>query len=65
MGVVYQRYFLVACCPAMGSFVKPVLNVVLTLYLYNLFLLANLFTAGVSPPTPPITRFVNGEPPKH
>lgn len=63
MKPVYQRYFLVACCPATGSSVKPVLNVVLSLYLYNLFLLAKQFTAGVSPL--PITRFVNGEPPKH
>jgi len=62
MRPVYQRYFLVACCTAMGSFVKPVLNVMLIQYLYNLFLLVNLFAAGVS--LLPLTRFVNGGLPK-
>lgn len=49
MRPVYWIYFLVARCPAMGSFVKAVLNGVITLYLYNLLLLAKLFTDAVYP----------------
>lgn len=62
MRPVYQRYFVVACCPAMGGFVKPVLNVVLCAFMTSFsWLTCSLL---VSPPLP-ITRFVNGKPPKH